>query len=270
MVSTGRTSAVPAALMGESPMLMSVVEHKTFASVYPELAGARVLVTGLTPSAGVDLARAFAEHKARLVLQTPEDAPEITELAALLAQSASEIELYTRSIGPGDDAIKFAKTAVQSFGGLEAAINIITVSPDDLADCMTLEDVEALVSSKLSAALEMTRVIANRMRLTLGTGLVLNVVMAPSARSGVEAALVGLLRASLAAMTRTEAQHWASQAIRINAIAPRASLPGDPPSGACLTSEPDMAALALYLASKKGRQLTGHVFDAEGVAGRGC
>lgn len=251
-------------------MLMSVVEHETFGIVYPELAGARVLVTGLTPSAGVDLARAFAEHKARLVLQTPSETPEITELAAVLAQSASDITLFTRPIGAGEDAIMFAKTAAQSFGGLEAAINIVTVTPEDLAGRSTLEDIETLVADKLGAALEMTRVIANRMRLTLGTGLVLNVVLAPAARSGVEAALIGLLRAALAAMTRTEAQEWASQAIRINAIAPRASLPGDAPTGACLTSEPDMAALALHLASKKGRQLTGHVFDAEGVAGRGC
>jgi 3-oxoacyl-[acyl-carrier protein] reductase len=36
-----------------------------------------------------------------------------------------------------------------------------------------------------------------------------------------------------------------------------------------MTSEPEVAALALYLASKRGRNLSGHVFDAEGVAPHG-
>lgn len=251
-------------------MLMSVVSHDDVAAVFPELAGARVLVTGLTPAAGVDLARAFADHKAQLVLQTQGETPEITELAAVLAQTASEIKLYTEPLGAGDDAVAFAKTAAQAYGGLDAAINIVTIGSRDLAGLTTTADIEALVSAKLAPALEMTRVIANRMRLTLGTGLVLNVIVAPAARTGAEAALVGVLRATLAAMTRSEAETWAAQAIRINAIAPRTALPGERPSGACLTSEPDIAALALYLASKKGRQLTGHVFDAEGVAAREC
>ncbi len=251
-------------------MLMSVVSHDDVAAVYPELAGARVLVTGLTAAAGVDLARAFADHKARLVLQTPDETPEITELAALLAQTASEIKLFVEPLGSGDGAVTFARTAAQAYGGLDAAINIVTISASDITGLATTADIEALVSAKLGPALEMTRVIANRMRLTLGTGLILNVIVAPAARNGAEAALIGVLRATLAAMTRTEAQTWAEQAIRINAIAPRVALPGERPSGACLTSEPDIAALALHLASKKGRQLTGHVFDAEGVAARDC
>jgi 3-oxoacyl-[acyl-carrier protein] reductase len=251
-------------------MLMSVVSLADVASTYPEIAGARVLVTGLTPAAGVDLARAFADHKARLVLQTAAETPELTELAALLAQTASDIRLFTEPLDTPEAAHQFARSAAAAYGGLDAAINIVTVARRDLDGITSRDEIEAFVSKKLRTALELTRVAANRMRLTLGTGLVLNVVVAPSNLSASEAALVGLLRTALAAMTRAEAEAWANQAIRINAIGPRAALPGEPPSSACLTSEPDMAALALHLASKKGRQLTGHVFDAEGVAGRGC
>jgi 3-oxoacyl-[acyl-carrier protein] reductase len=71
-------------------------------------------------------------------------------------------------------------------------------------------------------------------------------------------------------MTRAEAQQWAERGIRINAVGPRGLLPDEPSGGACLASEPDLAALALYLASRRGRQLSGHVFDAAGVARRGC
>lgn len=251
-------------------MLMSAVSYADTAEIHPELAGARVLITGLTPAAGVDLARGFADHKAQLILQADLEAPEITELGVLLAQTATEIRLFTAPIAPGDEAVRFAQTAAQAFGGLDVAVNIVTVGRGELAGVASEADIEALVSRKLGAALEMTRVLANRMRLTLGTGLILNVVVAAPPAADAEAALISVIRAALAAMTRVEAGNWAGQDIRINAVGPRASLPGDPPSAVCLTSEPDIAALALYLASRKGRQLTGHVFDAERVASRGC
>jgi NAD(P)-dependent dehydrogenase (short-subunit alcohol dehydrogenase family) len=61
-------------------------------------------------------------------------------------------------------------------------------------------------------------------------------------------------------MTRSLAQEWAGKAIRFNAIAPQvAQLPGD----RAVASEPDVAALASYLASGHGKELSGHVFEAE-------
>jgi 3-oxoacyl-[acyl-carrier protein] reductase len=89
----------------------------------------------------------------------------------------------------------------------------------------------------------------------------------PTPRTAGEAAVAGIVRAALAAVTRGEAQRWAPQGIRVNAVGPSATV-GD--TGASLTSEPDIAALALYLASRPGRTLTGQMFDAAGVAKRGC
>lgn len=60
-------------------------------------------------------------------------------------------------------------------------------------------------------------------------------------------------------MTRAEAHYWANDGIRFNAIAPVQSLGGAPR----LSSEADMAALALYLAAGRGTALAGQVFEAE-------
>ena len=49
-------------------MLMSVAEIARNAGMYPELAGARVLVTGIQSTRGVDLVRAFGDHGCRMVL----------------------------------------------------------------------------------------------------------------------------------------------------------------------------------------------------------
>ena len=50
--------------------------------VLRDIAGSRVLITGLSASTGVDLARAFADLKTRLVVHTTDLSPEVTALVA--------------------------------------------------------------------------------------------------------------------------------------------------------------------------------------------
>ncbi len=248
-------------------MFMSAVARELNGRVYPELAGARVMITGLTAKAGVDVARVFAEHKGRLVIQSPEASQEITELAGVLAQSAAAVKLFNDPFTSADDAVRFAQGPAQDYGGLDAVINLVEIDGSACVD-PSFAGVEAMVSDKFLGATLMTRVAANRMRLTLSEGLILNVAICSGADDRARA-FSDVARATLAALTRGEAAQWGEHGIRINAIAPR--LPGaesdaevKAPSGA------DIAALALYLASNKGRGLSGQLFDAEGVAARRC
>jgi len=248
-------------------MLMTVIGKASAASSYGELAGVRVLITGLSPTCGVDLARAFADHRGRLVVHAAASTPENDVLATLLAETASEIKLFTDAYADSDGAVRFAQTAAQVFGGLDAIINLIPITSADLANRTSVGEVEDLVAQKLNLPLLMARIVANRMRVMLNEGLVLNVMTMPAAQTASEAALAGVARTALAAMTRGEAETWGRHGIRVNAIGPSAATPE---AGACLASEPDIAALALYLASKCGRTLTGHIFDAAGIAARRC
>ena len=248
-------------------MLMTVIGRDLNASIYGELAGVRVLITGLSPHCGADVARAFADHRGRLVVHASADAPENDVLATLLAETASDVKLFTAACADQDATVRFAQTAAQAYGGLDVVVNLISITAEDLKDRASIAEVEGLVSERLTLPLLVTRVVANRMRTMLSEGLILNVMTMQAPRTAGEAALAGVARTALAAMTRGEAETWAPYGIRINAIGPRATTPD---AGACLTSEPDIAALALYLASKRSRTLTGHIFDAAGVAARRC
>lgn len=250
-------------------MYMSVIARESGAESYADLAGARVAISGLSSAQGVDLARAFAERQGRLAVQTSERTPEMVEIGALLAEASSELKFYDTAFGAEETPTRFAQRAAQAFGGLDAVINLVAVTRAECQAAVELQDIERLVVSKLSALREITEVAANRMALTWAEGTILNVVLAPAPQSAREAAVLGILRTALAAMTSDLARRWAGDVIRINAVGPKATTL-DAANGACLTSEPDIAALALYLASRKGRSLTGHVFDAEGVARRGC
>ena len=57
-------------------MYMGVINTSPESEILRELAGSRVLITGLTADQGVDLARAFADIKTRLIVHTADLAPD--------------------------------------------------------------------------------------------------------------------------------------------------------------------------------------------------
>src|SRR3569623_380260 len=115
---------------GKSAMYMDRV-GSVEQEVSSELSRARILITGLAANAGVDVARTFADLNVRLVVHTTELSPELVELFAFLSQSASEIRLHTLDISSANLAARFAQTSAQAFGGLDAAINMASISSEE-------------------------------------------------------------------------------------------------------------------------------------------
>lgn len=248
-------------------LMSSVLEDGASVGRYPELAGKRILVTGLSHAHGIDVARAFADQGCRLVLHMTEETETSNAVLEVLSQSASELRHYCDPLGNMDAAVRFAQVAAQAFGGLEAVINIVDLAAPTLPADADVADFEDAVADHLQNACLITRVAANRMRLTWAEGLILNIVTCRPPRSEADAMMIAMTRSMLATMTRLEAQRWADQAIRVNAVAPCSPLDiAMDAHGTCLASEPDVAALALYLASRRGRELSGLVFDAAGAS----
>ena len=239
-------------------MLMSVIEGALSVPAYPELAGKRVLIAGVTRRSGIDIARAFAERRARVVLQFAEASAAMQAVAEVVAPDALETKVYG-PIGRGDDAVRFAKSAVQAFGGLDAVINLVPLETAHLDPAATVEDIDRLIAAQLELPLVVSRIAANRMSVTWTQGLILNVATLAGRHGGTRQAFATLAKSTLVDMTRAQAEEWAGRGIRINAVAPETAL-GEP--GARLYGEADVASLALYLASDKGKTLSGCVFEA--------
>lgn len=239
-------------------MLTSVLDGGVSVGPYPELAGKRILITGLELQAGVDVARAFAEQGCRIVLHTTACGAEADAVLEMLAQAASELRVYSDPLTDVESTTRFAQMAARTFCGVDSVINLVHFDPGTLSTEAVGGDLEDAIVRRLQAARLITRIAANRMRLTWSEGLVLNVLVSTSPRTDGEAALLAIARSMLASMTRSEAGEWADQAIRINAVAP---VLDSADSGACLASEPHIAALAMFLASPRGRDLSGLVFD---------
>lgn len=249
-------------------MLMSVIARSCESVVLPELSDARVLITGLTSVFGFDVARAFADHGARLILQSPEDSPEMTELAAVLAENSTDLQLFNMPLESDEAAVRLVQSAAQDAGGFDTVVNLVSLDARAVAQLETLADVEGLISNALRVPLRLTEVAANRMRLVWSEGSILNVVRVQDATGGRAMMLADVLRAELAELTRGLAARWADQGIRINAIAPPSSIAAM--GGDAQASDADLASIALQLASRKGRSVSGHVLDAAGAARRWC
>jgi 3-oxoacyl-[acyl-carrier protein] reductase len=239
-------------------MLMSVIEGALSVPAYPELVGKRVLITGVTRRAGIDIARAFAERKGRVILQFAEASAAMQAVAEVVAPDALETKVFG-PIGAGDDAVRFAKTAVQAFGGLDAVVNLVPLETARLDPAATVEDIDRLIAARLELPLAIARIAANRMSVTWTQGLVLNVATLTGRPGGSRQAFATLAKSCLVDLTRAQAEEWAGRGIRFNAIAPETAL-GEP--GPRLSGESDVASLALYLASDKGKALSGCVFEA--------
>jgi 3-oxoacyl-[acyl-carrier protein] reductase len=239
-------------------MLMSAIEGALSVPAYPELVGKRVLITGVTRRAGVDIARAFAERRARVILQFSEASAAMQAAAEVVAPEALEMRVYG-PVAEGAATVRFAKSAVQAFGGLDTVINMVPLESAALDPAATLEDVDRLIAAQLELPLLLSRIAANRMSVTWTQGLILNVATLAGRASGARRAFATLAKSTLVDLTRRQAEEWAGRGIRFNAVAPQTAL-AEP--GPRLTGEADVASLTLYLASKQGKTLSGCVFEA--------
>jgi NAD(P)-dependent dehydrogenase (short-subunit alcohol dehydrogenase family) len=241
-------------------MLMSAIEETCFAPAHPELAGKRVLITGVTSSCGVDIVRAFAEHKARLVLQFAETSESTEVIAEIAAPHALDIKAFGPVACETEAVAQLARSVMQAFGGVDAVINLVPLAPSGLGTPASLDDIERRISQSLLLPCLIAKIAANRMALSYIEGLILNVALLTPPIKGPAQAFATVAKAALTAMTRSQAEEWADRAIRFNAIAPQTL---QIPAELSLAGEPEVAELALYLASGRGAALSGQVFEAE-------
>ena len=227
------------------------------------LAGKRVLMTGISSRDGFHLARTFVDAGARVFLQCNESGPAVQALTELLAPDAAELSVHATPLASSEDIVLFARSAVAAMGGLDMVINIVVLDGAAPAADATLEAIEAQVSEILLKACLVSRVAANRMRLMLTEGVILTVATLSSDATASERAFAQVVRSTLAAMTRREAQAWAEQGIRFNAVAPDV-LNVVAENGS--STEADIAQLALYLANGNGTSLSGITLEMSCLA----
>jgi len=146
-------------------MLLSVAEFARDASMCPELAGSRVLITGVGSQSGVDLVRAFGDHGCRLILQIPDPCAETDALLEIVAEAALEVRVHHDDIGEPAEAVKFTQASTKAYGALDVVVNVISFDAAAFEGLESFEAIEDEVVAQMQSAARITQVAANRMGL---------------------------------------------------------------------------------------------------------
>ena len=192
-------------------MVVSAVQSPfEFGQQNSRLARSRVLVSGAEGAVALGLVGLLAETGCRLIV---DDAGS----ALALQDAAPAATLVEASTGSDEAAVLYAQSAIAIEGGIDIAINVIRPTVREAGQ--DASSFEAAATEALRNAFHVTRVIANRMRTTWRSGLIINVLVEPETHDARKGVLMQMTRATLAGWTRSEAQRWAEDDVTVLAIA---------------------------------------------------
>jgi 3-oxoacyl-[acyl-carrier protein] reductase len=238
-----------------------------------DLSGMTALVTGASGGIGSAIAKALAGQGARVALSgTREDA--LKQVQDDLGASAIIVPCDLSDAAAVDALVP---AAVEQLGQLDILVNNAGITRDNLAMRMKDEEWDTVIRVNLEAAFRLSRAaLKPMMRAKFGRIISVTSVVGVTGNPG--QANYAASKAGLIGMSKALAQEVASRNITVNAIAPgfiqsamtdalpdaqREALLGRIPVGK-LGMGSDIAAAAVYLASREAAYVTGQTLHVNG------
>lgn len=182
-----------------------------------ELTGKRVLITGGSDGLGRATAHRFATEGARVVICGRR--AEYLEQAAqsLATETGGEVHAVQADVSNADDCARLMEQALARLGGLDILINNAGASA--AASLMDVEDTawQADFDLKVMAAVRLCRAAIPHMK-AAGGGSIVNAAIAGGKAANARQLPTSLTRAAGLNLTKSLAQEFAGDNIRVNAI----------------------------------------------------
>ena len=254
---------------------MSLVENRVASMpsdlLYPDLAGKRVLVTGALEPEGAVLARAFAEHECRLVLQMGLEPSPRSAWAEDLRAVAQGLRVLPGDFRTRDGVDRFADAALRTHGGLDIVINIARM-PAGLATAADERSLQSHLAEGVRALWHLSQRSIEHMRTSGIHGAVINVLAEAKSHGPRGLALHALSKTALEAVTQAEASPAFKDGIRVYGLiesrAPGARSWDDLVATTMDAANADVLetvwSSALFLASERGSWMNGATLSIGG------
>ena len=238
-----------------------------------DLSGMTALVTGASGGIGSAIARALAGQGARVALSGTREGA----LRQVQGELGGDHVILPANLSDAGAVDALVPQAVEALGKLDILVNNAGVTRDNLAMRMKDEEWSNVIRINLEAAFRLSRAaLKPMMRARHGRIISITSVVGTTGNPG--QANYAASKAGLVGMSKALAQEVASRNITVNCIAPgfiasamtealpeaqKEALLGRIPAGA-LGSGEDVAAAAVYLASREGGYVTGQTIHVNG------
>jgi glucose 1-dehydrogenase len=257
------------------------------AAVIRGLRGKNVLVTGGTSGIGQAIAVRFAEYGANVAINyrhAPEEATETEERVhaclARVRQTGVRDVLVRGDVSEEDDVVAMLDDAVDGLGGLDVLVNNAGIQTSRPSHELSAADFDRVLAVNLRGAFLCARE-AIRDFLQAGThGVIINVSSVHQLIPKPNYLAYATSKGGMESLTQTLALEYAGQGIRVNAIAPGATVTpinrawvDDPvkramveshiPMGRAGTAD-EMAGVTCFLASEDAAYITGQTIFVDG------
>jgi NAD(P)-dependent dehydrogenase (short-subunit alcohol dehydrogenase family) len=230
-----------------------------------------VIVTGASQGIGADVVRIFMERGYNVVA----NALNITRAA--IFQSSDQLQLVDGDIGQLDTAMRITGAALDRFGSIDALVNNAGIFVAKAFTEYTSEDLRRLVSTNLEGFIYTTqRAVLQMLKQKSGGSIVtITASLADHPMANHNASVSMITKGGLNSITRSLAMEYATEGIRVNAVAPgtvRTSLAKDTPEDVLRASSPlrtvtepaEIARAVLFLSESP--TITGEVLLVNGGA----
>lgn len=251
------------------------------------LAGKNALITGASSGIGQAIAIRLATEGCNIAInyrKSSEDAEETEEMA--MQKACGQVEecgmkslLVQGDVSQEEDIIEMVNTVVEQFGSLDILINNAGIQKECPSHEISTKDFDNVLSVNLRGAFLCARESIKHF-LSRNRGIIINVSSVHEIIPRPFYASYSISKGGMENLTKTLALEYAEHGIRVNAIAPGATITpinqawvDDPqqkaiveshiPMGRAGTAE-EMAAAAAFLASDEAAYITGQTLFIDG------
>ena len=175
-----------------------------------------VIVTGGSQGIGAGVVKAFLDRDYNVVA-TSRNVTKSKDLP-----SSPKLVLVDGDIGDAPTAASVAKTAIGTFGSINALVNNAGIFFTKPFTDYTAEDFKRLVSTNLEGFIYITQLAIKQMLAQKSGGSIVSITasLADNPIAGVNASIPMITKGGIDAITRCLAIEYAKDHIRVNAVAP--------------------------------------------------